>query len=94
MKVDYDFNKNTMKSICKIETIFVLHYKLNQQSHEHVFDDVKVGFHDMEINFLHILKPFYVIRRMKHQSKRSLHKNYIGVEATSHLSTMYKKNLA
>lgn len=93
MKVHYDSNKITMKSICKIETIFVLHYKLNQQSHEHVFDDVKVGFPGMNIIF-HILKPFYLIRRMAHQSKRFLHKNYIGIEATNHLSTMYKKILA
>jgi hypothetical protein len=47
-----------MKSICKTETKFVWHYKLNQQSHEHVFDDVKVGFPGMEIIFFHILKPF------------------------------------
>jgi hypothetical protein len=46
-----------MKNICKTETKFVLHYKLNQQSHEHVFDDVKVGFPSMEIIFFHILKP-------------------------------------
>jgi len=94
MKVNYDSNKNTMKNICKTKKKIVLHYKLNQQSHEHVFDDVKVEFLGMEIKFFHILKPFYLIRRMAHQSKRSLHKNYIGVEATSHPSTMYKKNLA